>query len=82
MSKAEKFIEEQSLLPEQFPTDEEVITNKDALKSIEMAREEIKDKTIECFKYFVRNYCAKPNQWKIYEEEKHYIEVFIEMLNK
>ena len=46
MSKAEDYIEQQTLLPEQIAADEEVVIIKDAIKAVEMAREEIRKKAI------------------------------------
>lgn len=79
---AKKFISKQSLLPEQIPSDESVILERDAIIAVDLAEQGIRDKSVDCFVHFVEDYCHEAGHWEIYKESEHYTKVFKEMLSK
>jgi|WetSurMetagenome_2_1015567.scaffolds.fasta_scaffold31885_5 hypothetical protein len=59
-----------------------VILEYDAIKAIELAEQEIKDKAVYAFEEFVGRYCRDNNIHYICDDSEHYINAFKGLLNK
>ena len=58
-----------------------VNSHDDAMKAVEMAEEEMKQKAIEAFRQFVEDYCNESGRKDIAAESEHYLKIFNELIN-
>lgn len=58
-----------------------VNSHDDAMKAVEMAEEEMKQKAIEAFRHFVEDYCNESGRKDIAAESEHYLKIFNELIN-
>ena len=54
----------------------------EVVKIVEAAESEIKEKAIDAFSQFVKDYCLESGREDIHADAEHYIGVFKELINK
>jgi hypothetical protein len=82
MSKAEEYLEKHLIGAGNIPSQCHAYYAGDASESVDIAEKEMKEKAIEGFRHFVKDYSREAGHWDIYKGSDHYIEWFTEMLNK
>lgn len=58
------------------------LNKREDTKSVDRAKQEMKDKAIETFRSFVDDYCRESGKTEISESAEHYIEVFKKKLEE
>ena len=81
--KAEQLVENNAIGTRDLPyvvnqdgEEQKVVFKEIALTAVNMARLEMKEKAIEAFRDFVKDYCEEAGHYNISKNAEHYIEVF------
>ena len=78
--KAEEYIKENSFEDLEYAGSD--ISCGGAITAVEIAEQEMKEKAVDAFSQFVKDYCLESNKMDIYTDAEHYIKVFKELINK